>query len=721
MASAAEKPHPARRPLGILKPMAARQRAARRPAKVRRRDGRLTDFDPARIESAISRAAREAGHRGSDPAPAITGNVVAALAAPPFGDIVDVEQIQDLVEQALSAAGYDDIARRYILYRQHRAELRSAKALLGVRDELKLSLAAVTVLRERYLLRDDRNRPVESTGELMDRTANFVAAAEDNYRPGSSARWAERFSQMLRGLEFLPNSPTLMNAGTELGLLSGCFVLPIEDSIDSIFGTLAHAAQIQRAGGGTGFAFSRLRPAGDPVAATGGTASGPLSFLRLYNTAAAVVASGGRRRGACMAVLDVSHPDIYDFVTAKANSPEELPQFNLSVGVSDAFMRAVDRDGEHRLVNPRTGKTVARVPAAELFSAICEAAHACGDPGLVFLDTINRANPLPQHGRIEATNPCGEVPLRPYESCNLGSINLARMIRNGRVDWGRLAEVTACAVRFLDDVIDVSRFPIAELADATRAGRKVGLGVMGLAELLACLDVPYDSAAGVRLAGQIMRRIAGAAHAASAQLATRRGPFPLFAQSRFAGSVPLRNAQLTSVAPTGTISLIAGTTAGIEPMFAIAFTRAVVGRHLLEVNPTFDRLARDRGFYSDELVAEIAQRGGVRGYPKLPADVRAAFPTAGEIAPEWHLRMQAAVQRHVDAAVSKTINLPASASAADIAGIYRSAWRAKVKGITVYRYGSRTGQVLTFAAPQPAIPQAQRDFAGGCIGRNCEF
>lgn len=697
---------------------------ARRQAKVRRRDGRVVAFDITKIEAAIAAAAREVGRADPGLPTIVAQSVAAALACPPYGAIVDVETIQDLVEQTLSAAGFDDVARSYLLYRQQRAEIRSAKALLGVRDELKLSVAAVTVLRERYLLRDEQNLPVESTGEMMDRVANFVAAAEDAYRPRSAAQWAQRFSAMLRGLQFLPNSPTLMNAGTALGLLSGCVVLPIEDSIHSIFTTLAHAAEIQRAGGGTGYSFGRLRPAGDPVGATGGAASGPLSFLRLYDTAAAVIAAGGRRRGACMAVLDVSHPDIYEFVTAKARSPDALPQFNLSVGVGDAFLRAVERDGLHRLVNPRTGKTVARVPAAELFSAICEAAHACGDPGLVFLDTVNRANPLPARGRIEATNPCGEVPLLPYESCNLGSINLARMTGGNGVDWDRLAEVTALAVRFLDDVIDVSRYPFPELDGASRASRKIGLGVMGLAELLATLGVPYDSADGVRLAGRIMRHIQHAAHAASARLAEQRGPFPAIGQSRFAGAVPcapMRNAQLTSVAPTGTISLIAGTTAGIEPMFAIAFTRAIVGRHLLEVNPTFDRLARDRGFYRDELVAEIAQRGGVRGYRGLPADVRAAFPTAAEIAPEWHLRMQAAVQRHVDAAVSKTINLPASATPDDIRGIYLSAWKAKVKGITVYRYGSRASQVLTFAAPTPAIPQAQTDFAGGCIGRTCEF
>ncbi len=690
---------------------------AGRPAKVRRRDGTLVPFDIARIEDAVARAAREVAYDDPD----MPGTVARAVADGLGPDIVPVEEIQDCVEARLGEAGLDDVARAYIIYRQRRTELRTAKALLGVRDELKLPLAAVMVLRERYLLRDEQGRPTESTGEMMDRAAHCVAAAEDEYRPGSSTQWSEQFATMMRNLEFLPNSPTLMNAGTDLGLLAGCFVLPVEDTLHSIFTTLGRAAEIQRTGGGTGFTFSHLRPAGDRVASTGGTASGPVSFLRLYDTAAGVVSMGGRRRGACMAVLDALHPDIYDFVTTKAESPGELAHFNLSVGVTDAFLRAVERGGAHRLVNPRTGKTVARIPAAGLFDAICEAAHGCGDPGLVFLDTVNRANPVPGRGRIEATNPCGEVPLLPYESCNLGSINLARMVTGRRVDWDRLTEVAGVAVRFLDDVIDVSRYPFGELAEATRATRKIGLGVMGLAELLATLGIPYDTEEGVRLTGQVMRRIQRAAHTASERLAEERGSFPAFAESRFARSRPRRNAQLTSVAPTGTISLIAGTTAGIEPMFAIAFTRAIIGRHLLEVNPCFDRLARDRGFYRDELIAEIAQRGGVRGYPGLPADVRAAFPTAAEISPEWHLRMQAAVQRHVDAAVSKTVNLPATATVDDVRAIYLAAWKAKVKGITVYRYGSREGQVLSYAAPEPVLARADTEFSGGCAGRVCEF
>jgi len=704
--------------------MVSLARSAQWPASVRRRDGRVVPFDVTRIEAATARAAREAGHPDPDMPGVLAGSVADALAVRrrgPGGGVPTVEEIQDLVEARLEAAGLDDVARAYIVYRQHRAELRAAKALIGVRDELKLSMAAVTVLGERYLLRDEQGRPTESTGEMMDRVANHVAAAEEHFRRGSSPMWAERFSAALRGLEFLPNSPTLMNAGTELGVLSACFVLPIDDSLRSIFTTLAHSAEIHQGGGGTGYTFTHLRPAGDRVSRTGGTASGPMSFLRLFDTAAEVISMGGRRRGASMAVLDASHPDIVDFVTAKADSPDELHHFNLSVGVTDGFLRAVTRNGTLRLVNPRTGRTVTTVPAADLFTAICESAHRCGDPGLVFLDTVNRANPTPALGRIEATNPCGEVPLLPYESCNLGSINLARMVSGGRVDWDRLGAVTELAVRFLDDVIDVARYPIPEIEAATRATRKVGLGVMGLAEMLAGLGIPYDSERGIRLAGRIARHINEVAHGASEQLGERRGPFPAFARSRFADSAPRRNAQLTSIAPTGTISLIAGTTAGIEPMFAIAYSRNVIGRRLLEVNPCFDRLARDRGLYHHDLMAEIARRGGVRGYPRLPAEIRAAFPTAAEITPDWHLRMQAAVQRHVDAAVSKTVNLPAEATVADVRAIYLAAWKAKVKGITVYRYGSRHPQVLSYVGPEQPLLAADATFSGGCIGRTCDF
>ncbi|MFZ2174087.1 MAG: adenosylcobalamin-dependent ribonucleoside-diphosphate reductase [Rhodococcus sp. (in: high G+C Gram-positive bacteria)] len=568
---------------------------------------------------------------------------------------------------------------------------------------------AGAVLRERYLRRDEQGTTVESPGEMLDRAATFVAKAEDGYAPGSSARWAREFSAVLRSLEFLPNSPTLMNAGTQLGVLSGCFVLPLEDSLPSIFRTLGQTALLHQAGAGTGYTFSHLRPEGDRVASTGGTASGPVSFLRLFDTSAGIIAQGGRRRGACMAVLDVSHPDIHDFVTAKAAAPGEFRNFNLSVAVTDTFMRAAESGGTHRLVNPRTGRTVAEVPATGLFDALCTAAHTSGDPGLLFLDAVNRANPLPQ--RIEATNPCGEVPLLPYESCNLGSVNLARLVGAGEVDWNRLTDVVRLAVRFLDDVIDVSRYPFPELDRAARATRKIGLGVMGLAELLAVLGVPYDSEAGIELAERIFRHIERTAHAASAELGVARGVYPKAGESRFARYRKLRNAQVTSVAPTGTLSLIAGTTSGIEPIFAIVYDREVLGRHVRETNSSFERLARARGCYDDELLADIARTGGVRGNEQVPEDLREAFPTALEIAPEWHLRMQAAAQRHVDAAVSKTVNLPESATVAGVRDLYLTAWHSGVKGITVYRYGSTAGQVLSLSAPDPE--------AAGCTV--CEF
>lgn len=694
------------------------------PRRLRRRDGAVVRFDPARVKAAVARAAREIGRKEQVPAADIAAGVGARLGER-FGlRLPGVEDVQDAVEQELASRGFADVARAYAAYRRGRAELREAKNALGVRDDLKLGLGAVAVLTERYLLRDEHGRVTESTGEMMDRAASCVAAAEETWSRGSGPEWAEKFAGSLRRLEFLPNSPTLMNAGTGIGLLSGCVVLPVEDSLGSIFRALADAAVLHQAGAGTGYSFSRLRPRGDAVASTGGTASGPVSFLSVFDTAARVLAEGGRRRGASMAVLDVSHPDIVEFIDAKRAGG--LEHFNLSVAVPGRFMRAVQNGSAHSLVNPRTGRAVARMPAAQLFERICEAAWQGGDPGLLFTYRINRDNPLPGLGRIEATNPCGEVPLLAYESCNLGSVNLPRFVTGGRVDFRRLGAAVHQAVRFLDDVIEVSRYPLAELEHAARAARKVGLGVMGLAELLATLGVAYDSPAAVRLASRIFRFIQAEARSASAALAAQRGPFPLYKQSTFAarGIGPLRNAQLTSVAPTGTISLIAGTTSGIEPIFALAYVRHILGRQIDEANPLFERTARERGFYTPGLMAEVGRTGTVGQNVAVPPDVRAAFVTALEISPGWHLKMQAAVQRHVDAAVAKTVNLPASGTPADVQALYLTAWRAGVKGITVYRYGARPGQVLTIASPgreSGAAVQVYASYSGGCGRHNCEF
>ncbi|MCS7007127.1 MAG: adenosylcobalamin-dependent ribonucleoside-diphosphate reductase [Thermoleophilia bacterium] len=701
----------------------ARDRAQGAPRFVERRDGTLVPFDPARISSAVARAEREAGRHPGELGGVIVEAVVAELARRFPDGAAPVEEIQDAVERALVARGAVEVARAYAVYRQRRAELRRAKAALGVRDELKLSLNAAIVLKERYLRRDEEGRIRESTAEMMERVARHVADAEDEVEPGSGERWAEEFSSLLKGLLFLPNSPTLMNAGTQLGLLSGCFVLPLEDSLESVFETLKRAALIQKEGGGTGFSFSRLRPAGDRVASTGGTASGPVTFLHVFDAATDAVRQGGRRRGANMAVLDVSHPDVRAFVAAKLE-PDALENFNLSVAVGDGFLRAVERGGSHELVNPRTGRGERTVEARRLFDEIVEAAWRAGEPGLLFLDRVNAANPVPTLGRIEATNPCGEVPLLPYESCNLGSINLARLVRDGALDWEELARVVRLAVRFLDDVITVNRYPFPELEEAALATRKIGLGVMGLAELLAALGLPYDSEPALELAERIAAWIRQEARAASAELAAERGPFPRFPDSVFAraGGPPLRNAQLTSIAPTGTISVIAGTTAGIEPMFALAYFRNVLGTRLVELNPLFERTARERGFWSDDLAAEILERGTLRDLPGIPEDVRRAFVTALELPPQAHVRMQAVFQRHTDAAVSKTVNLPEDASPDAVREVFLSAWRAGVKGITVYRYGSRPSQVLTVVAgPSGATaPVADPVYAGGCAGRLCE-
>jgi len=496
-------------------------------------------------------------------------------------------------------------------------------------------------------------------------------------------------------------------------------VLPIEDSLDSIFTALREMALIHQAGGGTGFSFSRLRRSGDRVRTTRGVASGPVSFMRIFDAATEVVKQGGRRRGANMAVLDCSHPDIREFIEAKSE-PGSLENFNLSVALTDELMERARDGGTHRLRDPRSGEVTAEVPAPELLEQIAAAAWRGGDPGALFIDRINTARPLPELGEIEATNPCGEVPLLPHESCNLGSVNLARMLSGSEVAWQRLAVTVRLAVRFLDDVIEVNRYPVPAVEQATLRTRKIGVGVMGLAEMLAELGLPYDSEEALALADRVASTLAAEARAASAQLAKERGAFPAWPEE--ATGTPMRNAQLTSIAPTGSISIIAGTTAGIEPLFAVSFARNVLDTELVETSAPFERIAREDGFHSPELMTEIARTGSVRDVAGVPDDVRRAFVTAAELVPQWHLRMQATFQRHVDGAVSKTVNLPAEATVEDVGSIYADAWRQGAKGVTVYRYGSRPGQVLTHLADDANRPKVVvgGEYAGGCLIRPCE-
>jgi len=555
---------------------------------------------------------------------------------------------------------------------------------------------ALNILRERYLRRDEAGSLVESPAEMLERVAETIAAAGRIFGDDVSY-WEERFLERLTRLEFLPNSPTLMNAGLPGGQLAACFVLPLEDSLDSIFATLGQAARIHQSGGGTGFSFSALRPAKDQVRSTGGVASGPLSFMDLFDHTTAVIRQGGRRRGANMAVLRVDHPDIEAFVEAKLR-PGRLENFNLSVGLTENFLAAVDGGTAFGLCNPRSGRITRALDAVNLFERIVKAAWERGDPGLLFLDEINRHNPTPALGAIEATNPCGEQPLLPYESCTLGSINLAALSDGDGFDWRRFRSVIRDAVVFLDNVIDANCYPSPEIEAATRKTRKIGLGIMGLAELLAKSGAPYDSEQALQFGERIASFLQIEARAASGELARKRGSFPAFHDSgwpkrMFSG---LRNATVTCIAPTGTISLIAGTSSGIEPFFSLALVRRVLdGRILKEINPLIVEALAPFGKTGEMALQAIRERGSVREVSDLPEALRGRFPIAFDISPEFHVRMQAVFQAHVDAAVSKTVNLPESAPPEAVRRVFQLARRLRLKGITVYRYGSRPGQTLS--------------------------
>ncbi len=591
-----------------------------------------------------------------------------------------------------------------------RRRIAAALADAGIAGQInrrsgELSPNAEVVLHRRYLSKDREGNVLEDADGMLRRVARNLSQADVNYGAGEAERQAteDRFYHAMRRLELLPNSPTLMNAGRELQQLSACFVLPVEDSLNGIFDKVKETALIHKSGGGTGFSFSRLRPEGDVVGSTGGVASGPVSFIRAFDTATDVVKQGGTRRGANMGILDVTHPDILKFIKSKEDG-QKLVNFNISVGVNADFMEKVKRGESYDLVNPRAGKTAGRLNAREVFDLLAEMAWKTGDPGLVFLDVINRDNPNPQLGRIESTNPCGEQPLLPYESCNLASINLARMVRfeNGDVamDWERLNETVEVAVHLLDNVIDMNEYPIPEIAEMSRKTRRIGLGVMGFADLLVQLAVPYDSEEALEIAGRVMGFIQKRTHHASMELALARGAFPAWDGSIYNGPArgeprPMRNSAPTTIAPTGTISIIAGASSGIEPLFALGYVRNVMDNtRLVEGNPYFEAVARCEGFYSEQLIEDIARTGSLEGLD-VPQWVKNVFKTSHDISPQWHVRMQGAAQAHTDNAVSKTINFPHTATVEDVARAYMLAYELGCKGITVYRDGSKDGQVLS--------------------------
>lgn len=562
---------------------------------------------------------------------------------------------------------------------------------------------AIKVLERRYLAKDEKGVVIETPQDMLKRVASVIAQADKRYKDKEDvAATEEKFYNMMASLRFLPNSPTLMNAGRPLGQLSACFVLPVEDSMEGIFESIKNAALIHKSGGGTGFGFSKLRESGATVKSTGGVASGPISFMKVFNSATEAVKQGGTRRGANMAILRVDHPDILDFIKCKEND-KEISNFNISVALTEKFMEAVEKGENYELIDPHTKKAKSELNAREVFEQIVKMAWTNGEPGIVFIDRMNRDNPTPELGEIESTNPCGEQPLLPYESCNLGSINLVKMLKkvNGKyeIDYKLLEETVYDSVHFLDNVIDVNNYPLPEIDKKTKQTRKIGLGIMGFADMIIMLGISYNSEEAVKLAEKVMKFINDKSKEASRKLAKVRGPFPEFEKSIFKDEEPIRNATTTTIAPTGTISIIAGVSSGIEPLFAVAFVRNVMDNDkLVEVNPYFKEVLEARGLYNKDLMLKVANEGTPSHIAELPYDIKKVFATAHDVSPKWHIKMQAAFQKHTDNAVSKTVNFRHDATIDEVKEVYNLAYKMGCKGVTIYRDGSRDSQVLNVGA-----------------------
>jgi ribonucleoside-diphosphate reductase alpha chain len=672
--------------------------------KIRKRDGSVADFDKEKITNAIFKAAQSVG--GSDRAESEkVADKVVQFISEKFAEnyIPTVEEVQDLVEKALIETGHATTAKSYILYRHRKNIEREMKKAMGVEDDLKLPLNSIQVLEKRYLLKDENGKIIETPSQLFRRVAHHLASNELNYGADEDTvnHYEGAFYEIMTNFEFLPNSPTLMNAGAELGQLAACFILPVKDDIEQIFESVKHQAIIHKTGGGTGFCFSYLRPKGDFVKSTAGIASGPISFMSAFDNATNVIKQGGKRRGANMATMHVWHPDIEEFITMK-QTPGVMENFNVSVMVDDKFMQSVEGNMEYDLLNPRTGAALRKVNARSLFKLIAYSAWKSAEPGMLFIDEINRKNPTPADP-IHATNPCGEVPMPDYESCNLGSINLVKFVEldwsktdwKKKVDWSRLRYVVRVAFQFLDNVIDMNRYPIAQIRDQTLKNRRIGMGVMGFARMLFKMGVRYDSELGNEIGEEVMRFIQDECRKMSHELGRARGSFPGFRDSPLNEQYDaMRNATCTSIAPTGTISMIADSSSGIEPVFALSFLKTVRAGQYYYCDEIFEHVLKVRGLYSQELMQKVMEEGTIQHMDEIPEDIKQVFRVSHDMSPEAHVLMQAAFQKNVDLAVSKTINMPAEATVEDVEHVYMLAWKTNCKGITIYRDSSRHEQVL---------------------------
>jgi ribonucleoside-diphosphate reductase alpha chain len=599
------------------------------------------------------------------------------------------------------------------------------KEIFGIKNDLGLGINAIKVLQRRYLIQNEKGEVTETPSQLFRRVAKAIAKVEKRYNQNANVKNVEnRFYQMMSRLEFLPNTPTLMNAGTIIGQLSACFVIPVGDSLSEIFEAVKWTAIIHQSGGGTGFNFSHLRPQDDTVKSTGGIASGPVRFMTIFDKTTEVIKQGGKRRGANMGILRVDHPDIMEFIVCKSKEGF-LSNFNISVAITDDFMDAMSKNRNFSLVNPRNNKVVGKLNARKVFDLIVTNAWKTGDPGIIFIDEINRTNPTPSIGQIEATNPCGEQPLLYWESCNLGSINLSKVVNKGKIDWKKLRKLVQLGVRFLDNVIDANKYPAPQIEQITLANRKIGIGVMGFADALIKMKIPYNSKKALEMAEKIMKFIKTESHKTSQVLGKERGNFPNFEESIWEKKyIHMRNATVTTVAPTGTISIIAGCSSGIEPLFAVSYVRNVMeGIRLQETNSDFEKVARRMKFFSSDILRQITKNGSVKEISGIPKNVKRIFVTALDIPPEFHIKMQAAFQKYTDNAVSKTVNLPQNATPDDVKAAYLLAYRLRSKGVTVYRYGSKPDQVLIIETSEKDTNKKQlvadSEFGGGCEGIVC--